>query len=58
MLLEDKRQRKSKRIKNESEEERNITLEEQRYHNLQRQQNVVQHPVHAYNDALIYATVD
>ena len=34
VLSEDKRQQESGRIKNESEDERNITLEEKSHHNL------------------------
>ena len=44
-MLEDNRQRKSEQVKNEREEERDITLEQQRLHNLQRQQNAAQNPV-------------
>ena len=42
---------------NETEEERNITLEEQRRHNLRRQQTVVQNPGKTYKDAVNYASV-
>jgi len=45
LLLEEKLLRKSERVKNESEEERNITLEEQRHCNLRHQQNVAQNLV-------------
>jgi septal ring factor EnvC (AmiA/AmiB activator) len=44
-VLEDNRQRKSEQVKNEREEESDITLEQQRLHNLRRQQNAAQNPV-------------
>jgi hypothetical protein len=37
VMLQEKQHQKSERVKNESEEERNITLEEQRHHNLRHQ---------------------
>ena len=55
VLLEDKRQWESDKVKNESEEERNIRLEEQRHRNSWRLQPVAQNPAQTYKDALNYA---
>ena len=40
------------RVKNENEEDRNITLEGQRHPNLRRQQNVALNSVQTYKEAI------
>jgi hypothetical protein len=57
-VLEDNRQQKSEQVKNEREEERDITLEQQRLHNLQRLQNAAQYPVQYYKDVINYESVN